>query len=489
VFLRGEGGEGALRTLFAANASLLERIHLYQDDLDDTFTLTRLLQAPVQAILYHLGVGNEKVFVGRDGWLFYEPGIRYLTGPGFLSSRQLKRRAREGNELSSAPQPDPVKAIVHFRDQLRRCGIELIIMPTPTKVSIHPEHFSRRVGTRNLLLLNTSYVRLLDRLQKQNVHVFECLPLMTDAKFMPGPRFLKSDSHWVPLAVNRVAQSLAELVRYLGVVDEGDLERTSYIRHPMRVTNTGDLALMLDPDRTFLRPESVELLSVSEPGGGPWKHRTDADILLLGDSFANIYSLADMGWGEGAGLAEQLSYALQRPVDRIVRNDAGAYATREMLAKNLARGRDRLAGKKLVIWQFAARELSFGDWKLIDLPEVGDAPKALPASAHRVTGKVVQLSERPRKDASYKDFVMKVYLTGLKSIDGKAVGEGDGVVQVLAMRNRKFLPAYKLRIGSRVSLSIRPWGEVEDRYGSLKMGSLDDIMLEIEKPLYWGELE
>jgi alginate O-acetyltransferase complex protein AlgJ len=160
-----------------------------------------------------------------------------------------------------------------------------------------------------------------------------------------------------------------------------------------------------------------------------------------------------------------------------------------MLAKDLARGRDRLAGKKLVIWQFAARELSFGDWKLIDLPEVGDAPKALPASAHRVTGKVVQLSERPRKDASYKDFVMKVYLTGLKSIDGIAVGEGDGVVHVLAMRNRKFLPAYKLRIGARVSLSIRPWGEVEDRYGSLKTGSLDDIMLEIEKPLYWGELE
>jgi hypothetical protein len=34
--------------------------------------------------------------------------------------------------------------------------------------------------------------------------------------------------------------------------------------------------------------------------------------------------------------------------------------------------RDRLAGKKLVIWEFADRELSFGNWKLLDL-KLGEA--------------------------------------------------------------------------------------------------------------------
>ena len=29
--------------------------------------------------------------------------------------------------------------------------------------------------------------------------------------------------------------------------------------------------------------------------------------------------------------------------------------------------RDRLAGKILVIWQFGARELAFGNWKLLDM--------------------------------------------------------------------------------------------------------------------------
>jgi alginate O-acetyltransferase complex protein AlgJ len=87
-----------------------------------------------------------------------------------------------------------------------------------------------------------------------------------------------------------------------------------------------------------------------------------APTTALGDSFSNIYSLASMGWGESAGFVEQASYALARPVDRIVQNDDGAFATRAML---LRAGPERLGGKRVVIWQFAARELAFGDWRVL----------------------------------------------------------------------------------------------------------------------------
>jgi alginate O-acetyltransferase complex protein AlgJ len=76
-----------------------------------------------------------------------------------------------------------------------------------------------------------------------------------------------------------------------------------------------------------------------------------------------------MGWGEGAGFAEQLSYHLRRPLDRIVINAGGSHTTRQQLRRELARGKDRLAGKRLVIWQFAMRDLMEGDWKLLPLPE------------------------------------------------------------------------------------------------------------------------
>ena len=84
-----------------------------------------------------------------------------------------------------------------------------------------------------------------------------------------------------------------------------------------------------------------------------------------------------MGWGESAGLAEHLSLALQRPVDRIVQNDAGAQCharpARARTRREPRRGRrrrppDRLTGKRVVVWQFATRELARGDWAVLPLP-------------------------------------------------------------------------------------------------------------------------
>ena len=85
---------------------------------------------------------------------------------------------------------------------------------------------------------------------------------------------------------------------------------------------------------------------------------------MLGDSFSNIYALESMGWGTSAGFVEQLSHALRRPIDRLVQNDEGAFATRAMLRRDPG----RLEGKRVVVYQFAARELAFGDWKVIPLP-------------------------------------------------------------------------------------------------------------------------
>jgi hypothetical protein len=84
-----------------------------------------------------------------------------------------------------------------------------------------------------------------------------------------------------------------------------------------------------------------------------------------------------MGWGAAGGLGPQLSVALGRGVDVLAQNDSGAFATREALARELAAGEDRLAGKTVVIWEFAARELSVGDWKPVDwsAPAGGAEPK------------------------------------------------------------------------------------------------------------------
>ena len=180
------------------------------------------------------------------------------------------------------------------------------------------------------------------------------------------------------------------------------------------VTNLGDVAMMLKfpTDWKVFEPETATVHQVTD-GMQPWQADVKSEVLFLGDSFANIYSLEPMGWGESAGLVEHLSLMLGLPVDKITRNDAGSFATREMLAKDLQRGNDRLAGKKLVIWEFASRELAFGDWKNIPLAlkEKQEAEMYVPPTGKTVdvrsTVRAVSPAPKPGS-VPYKDHIVMV---------------------------------------------------------------------------------
>ena len=139
-----------------------------------------------------------------------------------------------------------------------------------------------------------------------------------------------------------------------------------------RLDITDNMALILTLDEYWARLEAPKATDQESQADHYWRRDERADILLMGDSFSNIYSHAALGWGRSAGLAEQLSLLLSRPLDAIIIDGGGAMAGRRQLAGDMARGRDRLAGKRLVIWQFASRELSQGDWSLITLPPAAD---------------------------------------------------------------------------------------------------------------------
>jgi hypothetical protein len=175
-------------------------------------------------------------------------------------------------------------------------------------------------------------------------------------------QYLATDTHWTPAAMELVAAQLAAFV-----AKHATLPPANAVNHELeerRITNYGDVVVMLDlpaGQRLFPR-EMATITRVVAADGSDWRPDRAADVILLGDSFSNIYTLASMGWGESAGFAEHLSYALNRPLDRIVQNGDGAFATRAALQ---AAGPERLAGKRVVIGQFAARELAFGDWKML----------------------------------------------------------------------------------------------------------------------------
>lgn len=357
------GGLGAWRRLIAGNRAVLAALHGFEEALEDESSVSRALRPNTQLWMGRLtGAGNDRVYLGRDGWLFYQADVEHVMGPGFLDPSAERRRAAAAQEWTAVPHTDPVRAILAFKRQLDAAGIALVVMPTPVKPSIHPERLTSRYDDAAPAVTNQSYGRFVETLRARGVLVFDPAEAIVQARRAAGaPQYLATDTHWRPEAMEMVADRLAEFVHAQTQLPPGT---TPYRTEAIEVSASGDLAVMLDlPERqAWLEPDRVTVRRVLDSSGAPWRPSRQADVLLLGDSFTNIYSLASMQWGDAAGFAEHVSRALGRPVDRIVQNDAGAYATRELLH----RSPDRLSGKRVVVYQFATRELSFGDWRVFE---------------------------------------------------------------------------------------------------------------------------
>jgi alginate O-acetyltransferase complex protein AlgJ len=433
-----------------------------------------------------LGAGNEQVYLGHDPWLFYRADVDHVIGPPFLDPVRMKHRLQ-----TSRVQPDPIKAIVDFRNQLTARGIDLVVLPVSVKPSVEGEMLAVSNANRaqaSAALPNPSFNEFKARLEREKVRLFDPARFLME-RGRNGHRYLETDTHWRPETMELVAERLADFLQLPATAAS-----TSPSIIEKEIVARGDIAAMLKLSRgdKFFPPETVTIRQVVI-GNALWRPSKEADVLLLGDSFSNIFSFEAMGWGEAAGFAEHLSFALRRPIDCILRNSDASFATREILSNELARGRDRLAGKKLLIWEFADRELSFGNWKLLDL-KLGEAKPSrflsLKAGEEiEVSGTVESISPVPRPGTvPYKDHIEALYLVDVVGADsrGEAASHSQAVVYLWSMRDNVWTSAARLRPGERVNLRLRPWSDVSAQYEKFNRTEFDDPALQLEEPV-WGE--
>jgi alginate O-acetyltransferase complex protein AlgJ len=357
----------------AADRELLRRMAEVEDDVERGSAFAAAVGPPVRWLQTSvLGAPTEQVVVGRGGWLFLRPGVDLVTGPPFLDPGRLDRRRLEGKSWETPPQPDPLPVLLGLGEQLARRGVRLIVVPAPSKAAVHPERATARLPAAAAPLANPSLAALRSRLEEAGIAMLDPAPLLAAAARQTGrPQYLRGDSHWRPEAVERVAAALAAEIRpWLA----GAGPRIGWRREPGEAADEGDLVRLLGLPGWQRRfgPERVTVRRVLGPGGTPWRPDRAAPVLVLGDSFTNVFSEPGLGWGSGAGLAEQLAFELGLPVDRIAVNAGGAHASRERLAQALRYsgpgGGDRLATTRVVVYELAARELAVGDWRVVELP-------------------------------------------------------------------------------------------------------------------------
>lgn len=348
-----EGPRAANRELRA----LLRRLDRWSEQ---DLGVVRRLRRPTQTLLLErLRFGNSQVRAGDGGWLFYEREVDSITGPPFLH-RPAAERARLG---------DPESALRRFGADLRARGIALALVPAPAKSSIEA---ARLLGPRapERPLRNPSYDELARRLEADGIVVFDPTPALFAAARRGELIYLRTDSHWRPETVDRVAAAMAEEIFRRGVLPR---PRTNpFHRVPRRVVGHPDLVRLLGLPLEGEGPlyEPLVIQTVRKEKGGLFRPAgaADAPILLLGDSLAGTYGWGGQELGSGAGLAEQLAFHLQTPVQALLEPAGTGIDARQRLAAALAENPGALAGKRLVILEFAERELAIGPWNPAPLP-------------------------------------------------------------------------------------------------------------------------
>jgi len=464
------------------NGKLLADIQDYEKSLEETSLLREYLLPPAQGFVSEtFKLGNEKAYVGKDGWLFYRSEVEYLSNLGFLSPDALRKRK------AANVQGDPIKAILDFQRQLADRGVALVVVPVSGKAMIYPDRLSGAFTEADIPLQNPSFPRLVTNLRSMGVLVFDPAPILAGLRKSGIDAFLLADTHWTPRGMAVTAAALAAFLREHGLATGPE---NAYQLAPKEISGRGDIAAML---RSHIAERGYPAQNVTVEqvldGTALLRPKHDAQLLLLGDSFSNIFSLDNMGWGEAAGFPERLAYELRRPIDAIVRNDAGSHATRELLAADLKKGRDRLAGKKVVVWEFAARELADGDWRLVDMA-LGTVPKAtflaLATDKTLTTAATVQeVSIVPRPGSvPYKDHVMSLL------VDDLAAPQGAGrqaLVYALSMKDNRWTAAATLRPGDKVTLKLSSWGDFETEFGGVNRSEIENEAASLEEPC-WGEV-
>jgi alginate O-acetyltransferase complex protein AlgJ len=353
-----------LSFVFAASLFAVTMSHGFLNDPEDAKPADVLEQSRPYtqlALSRYLGASNTQVAVGHDNWLFYQLGVQHLVGPGFLSPDWLKSRRKNGSY------PDPRTTILNFRVQLRERGIQLILLPVPDKAAIYPEKLWPGYDAGQPAPENASFGRFKREMRAQGVLVFDPTELFLDAKASsPEPLYVPTDTHWTPRCAQLCAQALAAWIK--GCVPLPERPAEKYSIKNSTASSPRDLVNLLGLPTTqdLYNFPQLPVREVHEAAGAYARPKLAADVLILGDSYSGSYAQC------GASFGAQLAFELRRPIDNVAVPNGGSWGARFKLRDLMAKGEDHLAGKKLVIWEFAARDLSSGNWMPCRLPDAPD---------------------------------------------------------------------------------------------------------------------
>lgn len=326
----------------------------------DPAIASRTISEQFTDLAAHAEAQQKPAIAGKDGWLFLTAELRHLGVGRFWGVD-----ARKVSGVAKADATDPLPALLDFNAQLKRAGIELILVPVPAKAAAYPDKILDQPAPRGASpRVDSAIAEFCGICEEQGLEVLDLGPTFRQARAADTTGlYCLTDSHWSGRGCVITAELLSREIRtrpwFAGV------PKSSFKRNWREQDIVGDLADLVE---TRPPPEKIRLPFVTDEGGGTPAEWRESPVLLLGDSHTLVFHAGEDMHGTGAGLADQLAMELGFPVDVVGVRGSGATPARI----NLLRRKDNLSGKKLVIWCFSTREFTeaTGGWRLV--PVIGN---------------------------------------------------------------------------------------------------------------------
>ena len=284
--------------------------------------------------------------------MFFAPELRHLSVGQFWGD------AVQRVSLASNPEfADPLPAILDFKAQLDKAGIELIFVPIPAKATIYPEMISEHGNAT--VRGDTYHQKFYDLLRKHGVNVLDLTPLFLKNRFTDaGPVYCKQDTHWSGQGCVLAAEAIAEAIGTPAWAAK--IPKTWYEDRNVRTSEiAGDLWIELGDEN--LQKEQMRLVYIKEGVSASWRA---SPVVLLGDSHSLVFHAGPGMHAQGAGLPDHLAHQLGFPVDVVAVRGSGATPSR----LNLYRRRDNMKGKRVVVWCLSVREFTEGQgWRPVPI--------------------------------------------------------------------------------------------------------------------------
>jgi alginate O-acetyltransferase complex protein AlgJ len=293
---------------------------------------------------------HAAVIAGAEGWLFLSSDIRFLSVGQFWGADAAK--------VSRAHKPesaDPIPATVDFHDQLKKRGIELLLMPVPPKAAIYPEKILPDVDLHGETA--APYLgRFYDELRKHEIDVVDLSPVFLQNRANEhGPVFCKTDTHWSGLGCVLAAQTIKDKIRE----KLAGQPRKEYAAEWKETTIKGDLGDLAGSNIKKPEPEKIAIRTISDKGtSAAITPDANSPLLIIGDSHTLVFHdfLA-----EKSGLLDQVAYEVGFAPDLIGTRGSGSTSVRISLYRRARKDAGYLAKKKVIVWCFAAREFTESD--------------------------------------------------------------------------------------------------------------------------------